>query len=236
MSELCGRSNIWSPMAGGMRVWRLPLACALACLYACLTLPAPAGGAAGPPSGAEPTPSVATRSGVGKNVSLLVRPASSSLESGKETTIFLVIRNKGETAVHLGRTELKGPKFIAIEEEEEDRLTTVPPGISVRGLTVQAADSVSPGKQELAFVVPVRGADGDRVDLVATEAVQVGVVGETALLTALGVPSLLLIPGFLCLATFMVFWRVRLFRPAWDSNNSRLGPTDAEFWVIAVGA
>jgi hypothetical protein len=204
----------------------------LACLCAYLVPAVPACGAAGPHSGAGRKPSGPTRSRVAKNVTLAVRPGSTSLESGKETTVFLVIRNKGETAVHLGRTELKGSDFITIDEEE--RLATAPPGVSVQGLTVKAADSVSPGKQEVAFVVPVRG--GERVDLVATEELQVGVVGETALLTALGVPSLLLIPGFLFLATFMLFWRVRLFRPAWDTNDSRLGPTDAEFWVVTVGA
>jgi hypothetical protein len=99
-------------------------------------------------------------------------------------------------------------------------------------LTVTAGESVQTGKQLL--VVQVDAAwlmDGQRTtgSLVLNQEFQVGVFGESAILQATGIPSLMLLPGFLFLITLVltVKW-------TWKKTLLELDFKKPEFWYIAV--
>jgi len=65
--------------------------------------------------------------------------------------------------------------------------------------------------------------------LIVTQRLKVGVLGESDILKLLGVPSFLLLPGFLMVASFLALWvRVR------PRKAVQLEVKSLEFWVIAI--
>ena len=77
--------------------------------------------------------------------------------------------------------------------------------------------------------VPVDGSE--RAVLSASHEVEIGVLGESEFLNLLGVPSLLLLPGFLLLIT----WRMlQSMLAASGAEGFRLKPKEADFWAVAI--
>ena len=70
--------------------------------------------------------------------------------------------------------------------------------------------------------------------MIATQAAKVGVAGESEVLTALGIPSLLLLPGFLLLATASVLWKARVMRDESDDATFPFPLKEPESWVPTV--
>jgi len=98
---------------------------------------------------------------------------------------------------------------------------------------VYTDDSVQPGKSMLLFEAEVKqkkyGHDW-KGTLITQHKFTVGVAGESEMLTAVGVPSLLLLPGFLFLVMFMFLWNnVRPKAPAINLDLKR-----PEFWAISI--
>lgn len=94
------------------------------------------------------------------------------------------------------------------------------------------------GKHQLVFQVDasttVDGCERNG-SLVAHRDLGFAVIGESAILTALAIPSFLLVPGFLCLLVPSIFWRFNL-RPSGKESldDFPLKPTSPEFWTVGV--
>jgi hypothetical protein len=160
--------------------------------------------------------------------------ALKTLKSGKTEHVYLTFTNKTAVKLTAGPIEASKPGFLSVSGGEGP-FVVLPGETRVIALDVSADDSVRPGTYQLVFTTPVTvGETEQRFTLTASKAVDVAVEGESELLTALGVPTLFLLPGFLVLATMSLLWRTRLLRKKWDSDAFFLEVKSAEFWVAAV--
>lgn len=168
-----------------------------------------------------------------KTAQLELQTALATLRSGEAGTAYLLLRNPSARPFEVGEIHAFGPDFVSFGGL--DNHPVVEPGrLAVIPISVDADEEVDPGKHQLVFTVTVR-AGLQTSDLSATNAVDIGVTGESELLTALGVPSLLLVPGFLLVGTFILLWKLRIGRPSWDTAAAAFDAKSGEFWVMAVG-
>lgn len=171
-----------------------------------------------------------------------IRTALESLQEHRPGTVYLVVTNKSEVPLEVGSIAAAGPPFIqfageAVAESGPQDPPLEPGETRVIPLEVRARDRVQQGKHLLVFTIPVtwtRSGRSQTRTLVATQAVSVGVLGESEVLTLLAVPSFLVLPGFLVLGMFGLFWRSRLYRRPDDALSWDLAPTSAPFWLIAI--
>jgi len=108
-------------------------------------------------------------------------------------------------------------------------------------INVKTQASVQPGEYLLIFVTTFKLGNSDSTEtrnLAVIKNVKVGVLGETAVLKLLQIPSCIFMPGFLILITWRLLWNLKLSRSKKDTspfplefNQSLL---NAEFWVVAI--
>lgn len=103
---------------------------------------------------------------------------------------------------------------------------------------VKEGDRPPIGKHQLVFQVDASATvDGCERNgsLVAHRNLGFAVIGESAILTALAIPSFLLVPGFLFLLAPSIFWRFKLRPPGKeDMEDFPLKPMSPEFWTVSV--
>ncbi len=165
--------------------------------------------------------------------SVEVKASLATLRADQTQPVYLLVKNKAAQTLTVKRVDTENaPSFIVFKGAETD--VRIEPGeTSVLRLEAEADSRVKPGEHQLVFVLPstMGGAD---FDLVASQTTKVGVEGETELLTIFGIPSLLLLPGFLLLTTVSLLWRLRLGRGEWDLEDFPFPFKEGEFWVLAV--
>lgn len=170
---------------------------------------------------------------VGDVVSASLKTSLEALDEQHPGTVYLIVTNKSSHPVRLLSIDETGPDSVEFDD-------TTPRAIPARrqisiDVGVHAKNRVEPGKHLLVFDLEFSwgSSKAPRVGhLIETTTTQVGVLGESAVLTLLGVPSFLLLPGFLVLAVVAIGWRLR--RPTPASNDFPFGVKDPEFWVVAV--
>ncbi|MGV1050323.1 MAG: hypothetical protein ACOYD4_17570 [Solirubrobacterales bacterium] len=169
---------------------------------------------------------------VDKIASVEIKASLTTLKSGHTEQVYLLVKNKAAQSLTVKKVVPSKPSFIEFENLPQD--VEVGPGeISVLSLDAKAKSKVRPGEYQLVFKLPSEiGSTG--FDLVTSETAKVGVEGEAELLTLFGIPSLLLLPGFLVLATASLLWRLRLLREDWDGDAFPFPLKEPEFWVLAV--
>jgi hypothetical protein len=117
---------------------------------------------------------------------------------------------------------------------DSSAITLQPFEISVLGFVLKAATQVTPGKQLIAFEIPVQWKEEGKTQSASqtvTQSIDVGVFGETAVLAAIGIPTFLFLPGFLALMTFAGLWKLSV-----KSEDAKfpLKASTAEFYVVAI--
>lgn len=167
-------------------------------------------------------------------VKLEIQAALSTLRSGQSAPVYLLVSNVSAQKLRTMPIRAKGPDFIRFDGLGQTRSLKAG-SVAVIEVDVVAESRVRPGEHQLVFRVPIRVGARHAVDVAAAKTVKVGVAGESDLLIALGIPSLLLAPGFILLATMSLWWRVRLLRKDWDSAEFPIEVKSAEFWVLAIG-
>ena len=161
-----------------------------------------------------------------------LKASLATLKSGDAEPVYLLVHNKSARALTVERIVASGPSFI--DFEDLPRNVEVEPGqVAVLEVDAAAESQVTPGEQQLLFRLETQSGKAS-FDLVASQTVKVAVAGESEVLTALGVPSLLLLPGFLALATAAILWRIRFRRREWDGQAFPFPLKEPEFWVLAV--
>jgi hypothetical protein len=172
------------------------------------------------------------------------QPAESVAEVGIETAltslnryrpglIYLVVSNTAGVPIRVKKISPQGPGFVTFEGPELGEGATLAPG-EARAFPyqVRVPGRVRPGKHLLLFDVDLEWEDAGRLWTrreIVTHEVEVGVFGESGILTAVGVPSLLILPGVLMLLTVKLLWRS-------DGSQGEfpLKVTSAEAGLIAV--
>jgi len=157
-----------------------------------------------------------------------------TLTSGHPVPAYLLVTNKTGGTLQVGGVVPTSPTFLTVTGGEHPR--TIGPGGSTQiDLEVEARSSVRPGKHELLLRVPLTTeGEAQAVDAIAAQEVEVGVEGESAILTALGVPALFLVPGFLALTAALLLWRLRIFRLPSDGGTFFVEAKSVEFWLLAI--
>ena len=115
--------------------------------------------------------------------------------------------------------------------------TILPHQNAVIDLNAKIVDKLQSGKHQLLFHIKAtqqKTGEPAPVDIFVPHQVTVGVPGETAVLTLLGVPSLLILPGFLVFVMAGLLWRLGLFKSIYVADSFPLPPNTAEFWLAAI--
>jgi hypothetical protein len=154
----------------------------------------------------------------------------------------MVLTNQRDLAVEVTDIRWFGPGFIVLREGSADCTTeNAPPAPAtsrslapyeqaVLPILVCPEEQIVPGKYNLLASAKVTLDGTVLAALSASQAVEVGVLGESDLLNLLGVPSLLLLPGFLFLITLRIL-QVTLVAPV---AATTLKPKEADFWAVAI--
>jgi hypothetical protein len=182
-----------------------------------------------------------------------IQTALESLDSSHSGTIDLFLTNKQGRQITLD-VNATGPEFICFDpagnscpndlkgakpapaQAQRTQIVIGPYQTHVEVFDVGAKDRVEPGKYLLSFEIALEG-DGTQSlarTTVISQTVDVGVVGESAILKALSVPSFLLLPGCLVMLTLGFFYKY-----AWSwSKPAKTTPipeaTDAHFWLASI--
>ena len=190
-----------------------------------------------------------------RNVSELaevrVETALESLDAQHPGKVYLVITNKSNESLTVKQDEITWdkPNFIQIPARQSSAgtkndaapLVFAPRQTMTVSFDVGTADRVQSGKHLLVARVPFEWggpANAQKRNVVVTKEIQVGVLGESALLKILAVPSFLMIPGFIGVIIWGVLWKWGLFKTRTDSGDFPLQfsekPTNPQFWVAAI--
>lgn len=163
-----------------------------------------------------------------------VETAVTSLMQHRPAMVCLVVTNVSDLPLQVTEISARGPEFVTFAELEPTAgVTLAPREARAFPFEVGATGTVRPGKHLLMYEVAYqwRKAGSMRTGTaIATHEVQVGVLGESEILTVLGVPSFLVLPGFLTVMTVGLLWRFR----APGSREFPLKAKEAEFWVVAI--
>lgn len=172
-----------------------------------------------------------------------IKSTLESLHSGDKGELALAITNKTAEPLTVTVTP-KAVDFIKFSDPHppaaaEDHTGQLKASTTIAALstgivqfTVSADRRLTPGKQILLFEVVLGEGPHARSFLVPRE-VQVDVLGESEILKLLGVPSLFLLPGFLAVSSFLLFWRWNVWRPT-PAGIPPLEALKTDFWVVSV--
>lgn len=165
-----------------------------------------------------------------------------SLEHEHPGKVYIGITNKSNQWITVKDISSAGPDFISFDT----KTTKLPKYLAPREtqafqIDINADKKVQPGKHLLVFTIQFEWGDEPKIqkrNLVATQEVKVGVLGESTLLQLLGVPSFLVLPGFLVLVIWGLLWTMGVRKSKFDTGQFPLQfsqqPANPQFWVVAI--
>lgn len=158
-------------------------------------------------------------------------------------TVHVVFKNQRDLSVQITNLRWFGPSFIELRAADAGCNTDAAPAAQTAShrlgpyeqvivpILVCPREQIVPGKYSLLATASVAAGGAPLTVLSASREIQVGVLGESELLNLLGVPSLLLLPGFL----FLITWRILgSLRGTPLAGGFELKPKEAEFWAVAI--
>jgi hypothetical protein len=164
-----------------------------------------------------------------------------TLESLTEQTpgkVYVVVTNK--TGKSITATVVPTwPYGIKPEDAQKQSyaITLAPHQSNSVEIGVMAKERVRPGKHLLVFDVTLTWNESGQLETrhkIVTQPVDVGVLGESQILTLIGVPSFLLLPGFLVLLTIKIVWSLGWFKGKGQPAEFPLKVKSAEFALVAT--
>jgi len=162
--------------------------------------------------------------------------ASDVLNDQHPATIYLLITDKLNVPLD-ATTSVAAPDFVDSALHPSGTLHITSDTTEDIAVELKAHGRVQSGKNLLLFKIALRWREAGVIrtaHLIRTHEISVGVFGESDILTVLGVPSLLLLPGFLVLVTAGILWRARVIRLKQDAGEFSFQPTKPDFWVLAI--
>jgi hypothetical protein len=175
---------------------------------------------------------------LGKVVDVAADTSSTLLNEQRPGQVFIVISNKSSQPLRVGEITTIGPSFITgnadtsgLQKDASGKAVIAPHDSGYVPVLLKVRDAVTPGKHMLLFSVPVewgeRGKE-TRVGLITQKEFDVGIMAESEILTALGLPSFLILPGFLIIVTFRL-----LSRRTSEESLLKMASNPA-LWVSAI--
>jgi hypothetical protein len=176
---------------------------------------------------------------VSKVVEVVPNTASTQLNEQRPGQVFLVINNKSNLPIRLGQITAAGPSFIsgtadmsALPKNADGCVQIEARDSGYVPVSIKVTDTVRPGKHLLIFTVPIEwGVDEHlrKANVIAQQQFDVGILGESELLTALGLPSFLILPGFLMIVAFRLVSK----RSVGDESMLK-NATNPALWIVAI--
>lgn len=187
-----------------------------------------------------------------QRVSATVTSKLGVLEDVREAGLaFVEVENLTDRTLRLTGVKVHAPYFVRVAPVAADagerpcggfrtRDEKAPAPFATRHLpprsslllpySLVACRAIEPGEHMVVWEIEVGEEHGDAPSrsVLARHEFKAQVLGESALLQAVKVPSLLLLPGALVLLTW------GFLRHRRDLEAKRLGPAQAEFWLLAV--
>jgi hypothetical protein len=148
-------------------------------------------------------------------------------------TVYLVITNKSDVPIEVKDITVDLPEFLSHTPPDlGEGVSVAPRGTRAFPVEIRAGDTVTTGKHLVVLGATLEWERAGRIwtgEVIATHELGVGILGESDILTLVGVPSLLVLPGFLMLTTFGFLWR-----NAAPRKDFPLAARSPEFWTAAV--
>ncbi len=166
-------------------------------------------------------------------VDIEIKGSLDALSHERPGRLYVIATNKHSRAVQVAIPQVFGPKFVEFAGPAAGATAAVAYGdAKVFAYDVTATDQVVPGKYPIMVAVSVTAPEGLSGSLVKSQDVEVAVLGESELLTKVGAPSILFLPGLLFLLAWQLLWSVG--KPKAERDAYEMTPTSGGFWVVAV--
>jgi hypothetical protein len=175
-----------------------------------------------------PAPSLETILGV------RVESTLTFLQAPRPGYVFLIVKNKETFPITLVKIIEQRPPFVTLTPATYENIVLAPRQERGLPVTVIPKDAVPNGKFLLVFEVQATWNEAGVTrsgSIIAKHDFDVGLLGTAelqTLLTAAGVPTFLLAPGFLIVVVFVMLWNLS------STSHIPLDLTKPEFWSIAV--
>ncbi|NJN08268.1 MAG: hypothetical protein HC836_04135 [Richelia sp. RM2_1_2] len=165
-------------------------------------------------------------------VDISIKTTTSSVDEYHPRRIYILIKNKFDQDILVMEVLPIGPDFIDFIYSINER-TILPGQTQIITIDIKAKNQVQPGKHLLLFNISFKSKYSAKiVNIVSTQEINVGVIGESEIIKLLGLPSLLVLPGFLMLVAVKIFWESSKTK---DKKKSfPLKTISPEFWFIAI--
>jgi hypothetical protein len=198
-----------------------------------------------------------------KTLDVQIKTALETLESSQTGSIYLVLKNNTARTINItGIAPIaKGDPFCpggktksasASGQTDDDSLpfcftSTFPPvtlspyQTVIEELLVKARNRVKAGKYLLVLQITTQSYEGGvplRRNVIVSQAMDVDVLGESAILKVAGIPAFFLLPGTLLLLTISLCWSLEnrwwWKAPDPDKLPPELEYTKPTFWLVSV--
>ncbi|MBI2555913.1 MAG: hypothetical protein HYW13_00545 [Planctomycetes bacterium] len=151
--------------------------------------------------------------------------------------LYLIIKNISNMNISVKDVSSSGPEFLNIKPNAKDsrRVSLMPLESCTITADITVTGAVQSGKHLILFTVPLEWEKAGHVHMgnaVATHEVEVGIPGVSEILTLLGVPSFLVLPGFLMLVVAGQLWK--LCMPSDKIEKFPFVVKSPEFWLLAI--
>jgi hypothetical protein len=145
--------------------------------------------------------------------------------------LFVAIANKSSEALDV--TDIKVSTSSYIKATPDKTQLKLPYGSAEAvPVSIEVGDQIVPGKYPLVVVATLRTPAGLPGSVVKAQDVDIAVLGEADILSKIGAPSLLFLPGVLFLLTWQLLWSIG--KTDDERKAYSLTVTTGGFWVIAV--
>jgi len=186
-----------------------------------------------------------------KILDVQVKTVLESLDNSQLGSIYLVLKNNSAPTITIlnitpigrgvafcqgGKMPYGGLPFCFYSSFHS--LTLAPYQTAIEEFQVRANERVKAGKYLLVFQIATQSSEGGvlfRRNVFISQAVDVGVLGQSAILTVAGIPAFFLIPGTLLLLTIGLCWSLEeRWWPAPDQEEFSFRCTEPNFWLVSV--
>lgn len=164
-----------------------------------------------------------------------VKTTLESLDRSNPGVVYLIVTNKLATTLTVDQVDAKGPESVEFAGPKEAVMIGAQQSTALE-VDVTAKERVRPGKHLLLFDLHLSWDDDREARVITTQQAQIGIAGESAILTLLGVPTFLLLPGFLIMLAIATWWRFGVLRPGGAPAQAPWEVTKPDFWALAITA
>jgi hypothetical protein len=166
---------------------------------------------------------------------LAIDTATSPLSQQRNGWAYLTLTNRSNQPIQVQSIQTSGPGFIDFGNSFQAPVELPAHDSLVLPIELRVTGAVQPGSYMLFYRIPITQEQQGvtrSYDLVQKQTITVGVLGESELLAAFQIPSLLLLPGMLTVITIGM-WH-KFLRKNGQKDEFPLKFKDEAFWLVSI--